>query len=261
MRSRRPATGLTSTPGRAWWRRGSTSGSRRGDPTDVTARRLQNWLYAWQGFDRLPGVHRARPRAAGHAARQHAGPVGPRHERPDPRAQPPDARALRAAGRRARPARPRPGRQLAARWAALQDNLLTDVWSDGVHRERSTHYHLIALRSFVAARENVSRFGGRCPPAYDERLARAPAEFAMHLHRPDGRSRRSPTATRAATWTCSGSPAGLLERPDLLYAATRGARGAARRRALRRASRSGGYLRAAQRLGRRAERRSATSAS
>ena len=25
------------------------------DPTEVTARRLQNWLYAWQGFDRVPG--------------------------------------------------------------------------------------------------------------------------------------------------------------------------------------------------------------
>ena len=27
----------------------------RGDVTDVTARRLQNWLYAWQAFDRAPG--------------------------------------------------------------------------------------------------------------------------------------------------------------------------------------------------------------
>jgi hypothetical protein len=25
------------------------------DPPEVTARRVQNWLYAWQGFDRVPG--------------------------------------------------------------------------------------------------------------------------------------------------------------------------------------------------------------
>ena len=54
-----------------------------------------------------------------------------------------------------------------------------------MHRERSTHYHLIALRSFVGARENAAASASRCRPGFDERLARA-CEFALHLHRPDG---------------------------------------------------------------------------
>ncbi|HKR96724.1 MAG TPA: heparinase II/III family protein, partial [Candidatus Angelobacter sp.] len=64
-------------------------------------------------------------------------------------------------------------------------NLLTDVRPDGVHREHSTHYHMMVLRSYLGARENLRRFGLSFPPDYDERLERA-CEFAMHCHRPDG---------------------------------------------------------------------------
>ena len=56
---------------------------------------------------------------------------------------------------------------------------------DGVHRERSTHYHCIALRSFVGARENCRRFGVELPRGFDERLALA-CEFARDCRRPDG---------------------------------------------------------------------------
>ena len=68
---------------------------------------------------------------------------------------------------------------------AFYQNLLTDVRPDGVHREHSTHYHMMVLRSYLGARENVRRFGLSFPPDYDERLERA-CEFAMHCHRPDG---------------------------------------------------------------------------
>ena len=44
---------------------------------------------------------------------------------------------------------------------------------------------------------------------------------------PTARSRRSPTATPAATWTCCGWPAGRLGAPDLLYVATQGREGTA----------------------------------
>ena len=54
-----------------------------------------------------------------------------------------------------------------------------------MHRERSTHYHMIALRSFVGARENCRRYGVALPRGFDERLSRA-CDFALHMQRPDG---------------------------------------------------------------------------
>lgn len=156
------------------------------DPPEVTARRVQNWLYAWQGFDRVPGFAGLDPQLEDRLLASLALQVehvatnltSERNHRTLelfallvvslglPVLDPGGVRASRA-------------------WADLQDNLLTDVWSDGVHRERSSHYHLIALRSFLAARVNITRFGGHIPPAYDERL-RAALRFGMHLHRPDG---------------------------------------------------------------------------
>ncbi len=68
----------------------------------------------------------------------------------------------------------------------LHENLLADFGPDGVHRERSTHYHCIALRSFVGARENCRRFGVDAPGGL-RRAARARAcEFARDCRRPDG---------------------------------------------------------------------------
>src|SRR6185503_11072098 len=64
--------------------------------------------------------------------------------------------------------------------AELHRNLLTDVRSDGVHREQSTHYHMTALRSFLGARENALRFGVEFPASYDERLEKA-CEFLLHI--------------------------------------------------------------------------------
>ena len=69
--------------------------------------------------------------------------------------------------------------------AELHRNLLTDVRPDGVHREQSTHYHMTALRSFLGARENARRFGLEFPASYDERLEKA-CEFLLHIQRPDG---------------------------------------------------------------------------
>ena len=69
--------------------------------------------------------------------------------------------------------------------AELDRNLATDFRPDGVHREASTHYHAIALRSFVGARENARRYGIELPAGFDERLARA-CTFAAHCTRPDG---------------------------------------------------------------------------
>jgi hypothetical protein len=110
--------------------------------------------------------------------------------------------------------------------AELHNNLLADIRPDGVQREHSTHYHMVVLRSFVAARENARRFGLRFPDSYDERLERA-CEFAMHCHRPDG---QIPALSDSDTGNYSDVlrlAASLLGRPDFLYAATGGAEGTA----------------------------------
>ena len=70
-------------------------------------------------------------------------------------------------------------------WRALQENMEADFRADGVHREHSTHYHMIVLRSFVAARENALLAGFAIPRGYDDRLRRALA-FGLACHRPDG---------------------------------------------------------------------------
>jgi hypothetical protein len=108
--------------------------------------------------------------------------------------------------------------------SALHENLLTDVLADGVHRERSTHYHYLTLRTYLAVRENVRRHALELSKAFDERLERA-CEFAMHCHRPDG---AIPALSDADTVRYEGLlelAADLLERPEFRFAATAGAQG------------------------------------
>jgi hypothetical protein len=199
----------------------------RGDPTDVTARRVQNWLYAWQGFDRSPGFGGLDPEL------QDTMLVSMRDQldyiasdlTPERNHRTLELYALLVVAL-GLPALDPDGSRAAHAWDTLQDNLLTDVWSDGVHRERSTHYHLIALRSFVAARVNVIRFGGVVPPAYDERL-RAACRFGMHVHRPDGQipafSDSDSGSYLDLLWLAGRS----LGAPDLRYVGTRGREGTA----------------------------------
>jgi len=69
--------------------------------------------------------------------------------------------------------------------AELERNLRDDFRPDGVHREASTHYHMVALRSFVAALENARRVGVAFSEKFARRVERA-CEFAVHVRRPDG---------------------------------------------------------------------------
>ena len=117
--------------------------------------------------------------------------------------------------------RRRAARLRAGRARAQPDS---DFRPDGVHRESSTHYHLIVLRSFVGARENARRFGLELPPGFDERLSRA-LEFALHCHRPDGAIPALSDSDTGSYAELLALAADLLARPDLRYAATRGARG------------------------------------
>lgn len=145
------------------------------DDSEVTARRILNWIYAWQ---RLPEVDEC----VAHALHEHLGQQA-RHVRatlsPERNHRTLELYALLIT------ALALPDLGIEPPLAELHENLLTDFLPDGVHRERSTHYHCVALRSFVGARENCRRFGVALPPGFDERLARA-CEFARDCRRPDG---------------------------------------------------------------------------
>ena len=80
--------------------------------------------------------------------------------------------------------------------AELDRNLATDFRPDGVHREASTHYHLIALRSFVGAARERAPLRRRAARTASTSGSRARATSPLHCRRPDGRSRRSRTPTR-----------------------------------------------------------------
>ena len=127
------------------------------DSSDVTARRILNWIYAWQ---RLPEADDASRRRSSRASREQA-----RHVRDEPhrRAQPPHARALRAADRRARAARARAG--LLGWLAELHDNLLTDFGA----RRRAPR----ALARTTTDRAALVRRRARELPPLRRRAARA----------------------------------------------------------------------------------------
>jgi Heparinase II/III-like protein/Heparinase II/III N-terminus len=157
------------------------------DTTDVAARRVQNWLYAWQAFTAAPSFTGLSPGLDEHLIRSI-----------DEQAAHIRANLSPARNHRtlelytlflvplALPQTDPSGELLAEAMGLLHENLLADVLPDGVHCERSTHYHLLVLRSFLGARENARRFGLRFPDGFDERL-RLACDFAVHCHRPEGR--------------------------------------------------------------------------
>jgi heparinase II/III-like protein len=195
------------------------------DTSDVAARRLQNWIYAWQDFVSAPAFPGLAPalgeRLAASIAEQAT------HVRlnlsPERNHRTLELYALFLVPL----ALPEldPGRELLT-FASdeLERALRTEFRPDGVHRESSTHYHLIALRSFLGARENARRFGLRFSPEFDARLGLA-CEFALHCTRPDGAIPAlsdSDTGRYGELLALAGE---LLERGDLVYAATHGSRG------------------------------------
>ena len=189
------------------------------DRSEVTARRILNWLYAWQRFgDRSRGLMRALERSiAEQLAHVRANLAPERNHRTL------ELYALLVAAL----ALPwlDPYRQLLGLAVAeLDRNLATDFREDGVHREASTHYHMIALRSFAGARENARRYGVRVPDGFDARLSRA-CDFALHCRRPDGQIPMlsdSDGGDYAELLALAGE---ALDRDDLRWAGSGGHRG------------------------------------
>ncbi|HEX7297186.1 MAG TPA: heparinase II/III family protein, partial [Pyrinomonadaceae bacterium] len=134
------------------------------DSSDVAARRIQNWIYAWNTFSRHaifePDFENeiiSRLTKEIFHLRHHL--TAERNHRTL------ELYALFIATL-ALPELDQ-GHLLDFAITELHRNLLTDIRPDGVHREQSTHYHMTALRSYLGARENARRFALQFPGSYD----------------------------------------------------------------------------------------------
>ena len=196
------------------------------DPSHVAGRRIQNWIYAWDVFASAPGFPGLSAGSAARIATSLAAQVRDLRGRltPERNHRTLELYALFIAAL-ALPDLDPDGTLLDFAVTALSENLLSDILPDGVHRERSTHYHMITLRTFVGVRENARRFGVTLPDGYDERLARA-CEFALHCHRPDGGIPALSDADGGSYLDLLAHAGDLFGRPDFLWAATAGRRGA-----------------------------------
>lgn len=195
------------------------------DSSDVTGRRIQNWIYAWSQFAAAPAFSGLTSGLTDQLLASLAAQV--EHLRLNLTAER-NHRTLELyalfVAALALPELDAHGELLTFSIEELHRNLLADIRTDGVHREHSTHYHMVVLRSFVAARVNAALFGLEFPDGFDRCLESA-CEFALHAHRPDG-------AIPALSDSDAGSYLDILElaaaifsRPDFLYAATRGMKG------------------------------------
>ena len=188
------------------------------DSSDVAARRIQNWIYAWNTFSRYAIFE---PNFESEIISHLANEVS--HLRQNLTAERNHRTLELYALFIAALALPELDHNNLLDFAVteLHRNLLTDIRPDGVHREQSTHYHMTALRSYLGARENARRFALQFPAPYDERLEKA-CEFLLHVQRPDGFIPALSDADTANYSDLLELAALIFERFDFLYAATSG---------------------------------------
>jgi hypothetical protein len=195
------------------------------DPTHTVGRRIQNWLYAWTSFSRSPGYEGLGANRAAQIAESLD------HQARDLRERLSPVRNHRTVElyallmfALAMPERAGSDELRAFAATELHRNLLTDVRPDGVHIEASTHYHLIALRSWLGARENARRFDVAMPRGYDDRLLAA-CEFGLHVHRPDGQIPALSDSDTGSYADLMRLAAQVFDRPDFEWGATGGGAG------------------------------------
>lgn len=192
------------------------------DNSDVSARRLQNWLYAWARFAAATGfpglreglTERFTERISADAVHLAAHLTPERNHRtmelytlllvslafdPDHEAAPVILKLL-------------------------ADNAAEDIWADGVHRECSTDYHLIVLRSLVGAVANSRSAGVPIPPELLAAIERA-CNFALHVQRPDGLTPAVSDGDVGDFRVLLADAAQVLGRADLAWVASGGHEG------------------------------------
>jgi Heparinase II/III-like protein/Heparinase II/III N-terminus len=186
--------------------------------SEVAARRMQNWLYAWQRF-RDAGVEPAitelivaRLRADADHLATHL--TAERNHR---------TLELYALLLVALAVDDRGGAQQAL--DDLAANARRDLLSDGVQRERSSDYHMIVLRSLLGAVENAWAAQLVVPADLVGRVHRA-CEVALHLQRPDGMTPALSDGDVEDYRPLLARAGAVLDRPDLTWAASGGTSGA-----------------------------------
>ena len=163
------------------------------DAPEVTARRILNWIYAWQRLDPSP-AHAERLLASLAAQVRHV------RENLAPAPQPPHARAVRAVRRRPRVPRARGPRR--ARPPAREPRRRLPPG----RRPRRGLDALPLHRAALVRRRAGERPAGRCRPA-SRSASSAPAASPRTAAAPTARSPRSRTPTPATTRRCSrGDP-------------------------------------------------------
>jgi Heparinase II/III-like protein/Heparinase II/III N-terminus len=185
---------------------------------EVAARRLQNWLYAWQRF-RDAGVEPCVTELLVGRLRADAEHLAA-HLTPERNHRTLELYALLLVGLAVDD---RAGAQHSL--DALGDNARRDLLADGVQRERSSDYHMIVLRSLLGAVENGRLAGLAVPTDLIDRVDRA-CDVALHLQRPDGRTPALSDGDVEDYRPLLARAGRLLDRPDLTWAATAGAAGA-----------------------------------
>ncbi|MDH4076493.1 MAG: heparinase II/III family protein [Acidimicrobiia bacterium] len=191
--------------------------------SDVSARRIQNWLYAWQRFAAAPGypglrtglAERLTARIEADVAHLAAHLTAERNHRTL------EIYTLVLAALafdRTHDA--------SAALELLADNAAADIGDDGVHRERSSDYHCLVLRSLVGAVACAAGTGLEVPPVLVDRVDRA-ATVALHLQRPDGTMPALSDGDQSDFRALLALAADVLDRPDLSWGATLGGEGRA----------------------------------
>ena len=195
------------------------------DTSDVSARRLQNWTYAWQRFAAAPAYRGLRnglaerlvDRIAADALHLAVNLTPGRNHRTM------ELYAL-VIVTMAFPHNDPGGERLRGAIEELDRNLRTDIWDDGVHRECSTDYHMIVLRSFLGTIANAQKLGVALPDGFVERVGLA-CDFALHVQRPDGTTPSFSDGDEGDYRRLLALGADLLGRDDLRWAATGGTAG------------------------------------
>lgn len=109
---------------------------------------------------------------------------------------------------------------------AMLDNIKSDLLDDGVHCELSTDYHHIVLRSYLLFYKHAKVQEISLPEWVDHHLCAA-LDFCMHIHRPDGYIPALSDGDSRDFTKLLGWGAELFARQDYLYVATRGEEGKA----------------------------------